>query len=190
MAPNEEQMMVLKARAGDNAAFGKLYTANVARIYSVVASRTRNREDIDDLVQVAFIRAYEGLNRFRGESTFSTWLTRIAMNVCVSHYESQAVRRKWASWFHSPEGTRQIGPRWTEDPETTMHTRECQHVVRRGIQTLPPQYREAMRLRYVEDYSYAEIEKTMDSPMGTVKTWLYRGREMLQENIEEQGIAM
>jgi len=63
-------------------------------------------------------------------------------------------------------------------------------VVRRGIQTLPPQYREAMRLRYVEDYSYAEIEKAMEVTMSTVKTWLYRGRELLQENIEEQGIAM
>lgn len=190
MAPNEEQMMILKARAGDGTAFGKLYQANVARIYSVVASRTRNKEDIDDLVQMAFMRAYEGLNRFRGDAAFSTWLTRIAMNVCVSHYESQSVRRKWASWFHTPEGLQRMGPRWTEDPETTLHTQQCQHLVRRGIQNLPQQYREAMRLRYVEDYSYAEIEKAMNIPMGTVKTWLYRGKELLQETIVKQGIAM
>ena len=184
MAPNEEQTMILKARMGDGIAFGKLYQANVARIYAIVASHTKNKDDIDDLVQIAFIKAYQGLNRFRGDATFSTWLTRIAMNVCLSHCESQSVRRKWATYFHSPEGIEKVAPRYTQDPETTLHVRECQHLVRRSIQTLPQQYREAMRLRYVEDYSYAEIEKAMQVPIGTVKTWLYRGKVLLRETME------
>jgi RNA polymerase sigma-70 factor (ECF subfamily) len=184
MAPNEEQTMILKARMGDGIAFGKLYKANVARIYAIVASHTKNKDDIDDLVQIAFIKAYQGLNRFRGDATFSTWLTRIAMNVCLSHCESQSVRRKWATYFHSPEGIEKVAPRYTQDPETTLHVRECQHLVRRSIQTLPQQYREAMRLRYVEDYSYAEIEKAMQVPIGTVKTWLYRGKVLLRETME------
>lgn len=190
MAPIEEQAIIMRARAGDGTAFEKLYKANLARVYAVVASRTQNRDDIDDLVQVAFIRAYEGLQRFRGDAAFSTWVTRIAMNVCVSHYESQCVRQKWASWLHSPEGLSRIGPRWTQDPEAHRHTRECQEKVRTGICNLPPHYQEAMRLRYIEDYSYAEIEKEMNVSMGTVKTWLYRGREMLQETFKNQDINM
>lgn len=186
MAPNEEQTTVLKARMGDGIAFGKLYKANVARIYAIVASNTQNKDDIDDLVQIAFIKAYQGLNRFRGDAAFSTWLTRIAMNVCISHSESQSVRRKWTTYFHTPEGIEKIAPSCVQDPETALHTRECQHLVRRSIQTLPQQYREAMRLRYIEDYSYAEIEKAMQVPIGTVKTWLYRGKILLRETIEEE----
>ena len=185
MAPNEEQTMVLKARMGDGIAFGKLYKANVARIYAIVASHTKNKDDIDDLVQIAFIKAYQGLNRFRGDAAFSTWLTRIAMNVCLSHCESQSVRRKWTTYFHTPEGMQKIAPSCTQDPETALHARESQHLVRRSIQTLPQQYREVMRLRYIEDYSYAEIEKAMQVPIGTVKTWLYRGRVLLRKTIEE-----
>ncbi len=184
MTRNEEHTMVLKARTGDGVAFGKLYKANVARIYSIVTSRTKNEADVDDLVQIAFMKAYQGLNRFRGDAAFSTWLTRIAMNVCISHCESQSVQRKWTTYFYSPERAQKIASRGTEDPETALHTRECQHLVRKGIQALPQQYREAMRLRYVEDYSYAEIEKALQVPMGTVKTWLYRGRELLRETME------
>ncbi len=127
MAPNEEQTMILKARMGDGIAFGKLYKANVARIYAIVASHTKNKDDIDDLVQIAFIKAYQGLNRFRGDATFSTWLTRIAMNVCLSHCESQSVRRKWATYFHSPEGHRKSRP--------ALHTRPGNHPARTRMPT-------------------------------------------------------
>jgi len=190
MAPSEEQDIILKARAGDRGAFDKLYSTHVARIYAVVASRTRDQDDIEDLVQVAFMRAFEGLNRFRGDAAFSTWLTRIAMNVCVSHYEAISVRRKWSTWLGTPEGTAHMGPAAVADPEAVVHRRQCQHLVRRSIQRLPRHYREAMRLRYVEDRSYSEIEDVMQVPMGTVKTWLYRGREMLQEAFEERGVKM
>ena len=84
MALTEEQALIMSARAGDGMAFERLYKKNVARVYAVVASRTQNRDDIDDLVQVVFIRAYESLQKFRGDAAFSTWVTRIAMNVCVA----------------------------------------------------------------------------------------------------------
>ena len=186
MAPNEEQTMVLKARMGDGIAFGKLYKANVARIYSVVASHIKNKDDIDDLVQIAFIKAYQGLNRFRGDAAFSTWLTRIAMNVCLSHCESQSVRRKWATYFHTPEGIAKNRPSLHTRPGNRPARARKPTPVRRSIQTLPQQYREAMRLRYIEDYSYAEIEKAMQVPIGTVKTWLYRGKILLRKTIGER----
>ncbi|MFT5366393.1 MAG: RNA polymerase sigma-70 factor (ECF subfamily) [Candidatus Latescibacterota bacterium] len=190
MAPNEEQTTVLQARAGNGAAFEKLYEKNVARIYAVVANRTKNQDDVEDLVQIAFIRAYEGLDRFRGDAAFSTWLTRIAMNVCVSHYESQNVRQKYKGWLHSPEGMAHVGPTWAEDPEHIFYAQECRTQVRRGIRRLPKPYQEAMQLRYLEDKSYSEIERQMQVPMGTIKTWLYRGRELLLEYLEDQEINM
>lgn len=190
MAPNEEQTHVLQARSGNRAAFEKLYNENIARIYAIVASRTKNPDDIEDLVQVAFIRAYEGLDRFRGDAAFSTWLTRIAMNVCVSHYESQSVRQKHKGWLTSPEGVAYVGPTWEEDPERIFYAQECRTQVRRGIRRLPKPYREAMQLRYLEDRSYSEISTHMQVPMGTVKTWLFRGRELLLEYLEEQEMDM
>jgi len=190
MASIEEQTHIQQARAGDKTAFEKLYQANIARIYAVVASRTANQDDIEDLVQVAFIRAYEGLDRFRGDAAFSTWLTRIAMNVCVSHYESQSVRQKYKGWLHSPEGMAHIGPTWEEDPERIFYAQECRIQVRRGIRRLTSPYREIMQLRYLDECSYTEIERKMQIPMGTVKTWLHRGRELLLAYLEEQEMDM
>lgn len=184
MAPSEELAVIVRARAGDGSAFERLYRAHVGRVQAVVAGRTKCRDDVEDLVQVVFIRAYEGLHRFRGEAAFSTWLTRIAMNVCASHYEAQCVREKWA-WAEEA-----MGPGWAEDPEALALARECKTIVQEGIGRLPAPCREAMWLRHVEARSYAEIERAMAVPMGTVKTWLHRGRALLLVAFEAEGMTM
>ena len=178
MAPSEEQAVIVRARAGDGRAFERLYRMHVGRVQAVVAGRTKCRDDVEDLVQVVFLRAYEGLHRFRGDAAFSTWLTRIAMNVCASHYEAQCVREKWA-WV-----AQEMGPGWAENPEARAIAREYENLVRQGIERLPAPCREAMWLRHVEARSYAEIEREMAVPMGTVKTWLHRGRALLQVEME------
>ncbi|MCZ6636368.1 MAG: sigma-70 family RNA polymerase sigma factor [bacterium] len=182
----DEKEIILRARAGDGEAFARLYQKYFSRIYGVVARRTRDREEVEDLVQVAFLRAFEGLRTFRGESAFSTWLTRIAMNVCVSHYESRCVRNKWHEVFQTPGTMAWLAwdPTPFEDPETALYAKECRDIVQTRIRSLPGQYQRAMWLRYVEDYSYTEIETALQVPMGTVKTWLYRGRELLEESLE------
>lgn len=171
----EEKDTIRKALEGDEKAFEILYKNHRQRVYAVVARRTQNQDEVEDLVQVAFIRAFQGLPAFRGEAAFSTWLTRIAMNVCVSHYHSRRVYDTRLNTYR--EGTAGF-PR-VEDPEMALLRKEARSMVINGIESLPTRYRNAMWLRYVEGKSYDEIGSQLQVPMGTVKTWLYRGRQLL-----------
>lgn len=171
----EEKETIRKALEGDERAFEVLYKNHLQRIYAIVARRTQNQDEVEDLVQVAFIRAFQGLSAFRGDAAFSTWLTRIAMNVCVSHYHSRRVYDTRLNTYR--EGV--AGFPQVEDPEMAMLRKEARSTVINGIDSLPTRYRNAMWLRYVEEKSYDEIGSQLHIPMGTVKTWLYRGRELL-----------
>ena len=186
MSHREEGRIVLRARTGDRTAFGHLYKVHFPGIHATVSRRKRNRDEVDDLVQVTFVRAFLGLKAFRGDSAFSTWLTRIALNMCNSHYRASRERRQWIEQFshtvadelHSTAG---------ENPEESMHRKQRREIVMRHIRALPANYRGAMWLRYVEDFSYTEIETKLQVPMGTVKTWLWRGRQLLKEAFQETG---
>ncbi len=186
MSYTEERRMILRARAGDQGAFEALYRTYFHRVYAAVAQRTRDRDEVEDLVQVAFMRAFQGLGTFRGEAAFSTWLTRIARNVCNSHYQMRRAQQKGMDRLGFL-GVHREGwaPVCYEDPEEAMYRKECRKLVAESIQTLPARCRDAMWLRYVKDYSYTEIEAELQVPMGTVKTWLWRGRQLLKGAFQE-----
>ncbi len=187
MLQTDETQLVQKARSGDRDAFTQLYRRHVQRVYAVVVSWTRDRDLADDLVQVAFVRAYERLGGFRCEAAFSTWMTRIALNVCYSHYQAEQARQRWTQAFEVAEISL---TRRSEDPEDVLFEKERRELVMREIRSLPEDCRSVMWLRYVEDYSYAEIQAELDLPMGTVKTWLWRGRQVLKGSFQESGAQM
>ncbi len=180
-----EHEVVRRARMGDRRAFESLYSAHFARIHATVSARTRNRDDVDDLVQVAFIRAFEGMRTFRGEAALSTWLTRIALNVCNSHHQSESARRRALKALASSTsgGLRGWGGSECEIPDAVLSRKETRDRVARWISGLPSRCRSAMWLRYVEDRSYAEIQAELGVPSGTIKTWLWRGRTLLRDGV-------
>jgi len=187
MPKTEERELVRRTLDGDRDAFDHLYRTHHARIYAAVLGRTRDQDEAKDLVQITFIRAFLGLPGFRGEAALSTWLMQIAMNVCTTHYRSKQTRQSWVDTIASSAADLREAwePARYEDPEEALDRKECQKLVRQGIRNLPEHYREIMAMRYVDDLSYPEITEQLQVPVGTVKTWLHRGRKHLEGTLQE-----
>ena len=189
MAPTDEKCLIRRTLNGDQNAFGHLYRVHLPRVYATVMGQIRNPDDIEDLVQLTFMRAFTALNTFRGESAFSTWLTRIALNTCLSHRRVLERRRLWQARTPESDIVAAYGPGQCPDPEADLHQKEQIARVRQCIRTLPKPYRQAAWLRYVKDQSYAEMTQTLQTPVGTVKTWLYRARQHLKAGLEHPSLS-
>ena len=185
-----EQYLVRRAIDGDAAAFGVLYRACHEQIYATMVRRTSDPETAQDLVQTAFLKAYGALGSYRGEAAFATWLTQIALNVHKSHFRKQQVRRRWIKVTDDPaalaDATRM--PIAGENPEVSVERSQQRELVRKSIRALPARYRKVVWMRYVRDWSYEEITLALQIPMGTVKTWLNRGRYQLKGEFKKRGL--
>ena len=179
--------LVRRTLDGDRHAFERLYRAHHARIRAAVMCRTRDSDETDDLVQQTFIRAFTGLSGYRGEAALSTWLMQIAMNVCTTHYRAKQTRRAWHDTIASsaPPLRETWEPAGVEFPDEALERKQRRQMVRERIQGLPEQYRRIMAMRYVEGRSYPEITQALQIPVGTVKTWLHRGRKRLEGVLTE-----
>lgn len=186
-----EQYLVRRAIDGDAAAFGVLYRACHEQIYATMVRRTSDPETAQDLVQTAFLKAYGALGSYRGEAAFATWLTQIALNVHKSHFRKQQVRRRWIKVADDPavlaDTTRM--PVAGENPEVSVERSQQRDLVRKSIRALPARYRKVVWMRYVRDWSYEEITLALQIPMGTVKTWLNRGRYQLKGEFKKRGLT-
>lgn len=185
----EERQLIDQALAGDQSAFSTLYAHYRPNVIGVVRRRATDPDTVDDLIQQTFIRAFRSLHRFRGDSAFGTWITRIAINVCLSHRRSENTRRHWMDLLEDLEYAKSAvsdASRW-ETPEDVVQRKERRDIVLQGIERLPERYRKAMRLRYVKDLSYEEITQALEVPMGTVKTWLNRARRQLGRDFRHLG---
>jgi RNA polymerase sigma-70 factor (ECF subfamily) len=167
------------------AAFALLIKRHGQAVWRSVAALTGRPEDAEDHVQTAFIKAYERIGDFRGESRFSTWLTRIAINEAL-----QQLRRdqKLASLEPEDESIwdrRSANPRpaqrWCQDPESNYSRAECQELVGRELAALPAAYRLPVVLRDLQGLSGEETAQILGLPLATTKTRLLRGRAMLRE---------
>lgn len=190
MTRNQEQQLIREAVDGSDAAYRTLYETYHSNVVAVVRRRISDPDVVEDLIQQSFIRAFNALPTFRGESAFGTWITRIAINVCLSHKRSERVRQNWVTLLEDveyakaamSEAARQGGP------EIDIRNRERRELVLQGIDRLPERYRKAIWLRYIKDLSYEEIVQTLEVPMGTVKTWLNRARRQLEREFRRLGL--
>lgn len=186
-----ERYLIRRAVAGDAAAFGDLYKACHEQIYATMVRRTSDPDTAQDLMQTAFLRAFMAMGSYRGDAAFATWLTQIALNVHKSHFRKQQVRRKWIQTTEDPaaltDATRRPAP--GENPELSVQRNEHRDLVRKSIRSLPARYREVLWMRYVRDRSYEEITRELQIPMGTVKTWLNRGRFQLKGEFRKRGLV-
>ena len=185
MPGKEEEALISRAKAGDACAFGVLYEKHRVQVRNVVSGRVRDPDDQDDLVQMTFVRAYRALPRFRGGSLFSTWLHRIALNLCISHHKSAWNRKVRLDEMEDPEGFL-VGVEAvskTPRPDQAFVSRSIEEIAHAEIKRLPDTCRRPAWLRFVEDLSYQELSQQLHCPMGTIKVKLYRGRQQLQEKL-------
>ncbi|MYC12444.1 MAG: RNA polymerase sigma factor [Gemmatimonadetes bacterium] len=172
-------------KAGDKSAFGKLYHLHQNRVRAIVGRYVKDRDETEDLIQVVFMKVFQSLRHFRGESAFTTYLTRIAINVGRSHLRSRLSRKNGLETIaqHMPE------PITLTTPEDSVIKKERHQRLTQGLRTLPKAQQRAMWLRYIKELSYREIVWEMQAPLGTVKIWLHRGRHQLRRALEKQEVG-
>ncbi len=169
----EEARWIARSAAGDKAAFGRLVERYQRFAYSIGYRMTGRADLAEDLAQDAFLRAWQALPRFRGDSQFRTWLGRIVTNVSIDYLRSR--RPEVALDERLPAGAETL-------PAQAMRA-ETQEVVRRAILALPAQSRAALVLREYEGLSYKEIAAVLDIPIGTVMSRLNYARAALRETL-------
>ena len=188
--PVEEQELecIRRCQQGDPQAFEEIVKLYEKRIYNLSFRMMGNHEDANDLAQEAFIRVYHSIEQFRGDARFSTWLYRIATNVCLDELRKRSRRQTESLDEPVPtadgEVLREI-PDWANNPEEELDRSEIQNMVQRGIQALPDEQRTALILRDLQGHTYEEIAEILDISLGTVKSRINRGRMALKGLFEK-----
>ncbi|WP_223596262.1 RNA polymerase sigma factor SigW [Neobacillus bataviensis] len=170
---------------GDQDAFGEIVEIYKNSVYQLCFRMLGNKHEAEDVAQEAFIRAYVNIKSFNQDLKFSTWLFRIATNLCIDR-----MRKKKPDYYLDAEvvGTEGLTmysqiPSNTPLPEKELESLELQETVQKEILKLPEKYRSAIVLKYVEELSLNEISEILDLPLGTVKTRIHRGREALRQQL-------
>jgi len=175
-----------KAATGDQAAFESLMRLHEKHIYTLALRMSRNRDDALDLSQEIFLRAYRALPNFRGDSAFSTWLYRLAYNLCLDH--SRKMKGRQEQPFTIPGQTEDWEcPDLRYNPETEWEKKELRTAISNAIDQLAPDQRVIITMRELQNLSYHEIAETLSLPAGTVKSRLARARETLRETLVSTG---
>ncbi|MBD3347574.1 MAG: sigma-70 family RNA polymerase sigma factor [Candidatus Eisenbacteria bacterium] len=181
--PPDHELVALTA-AGDDEAYRLLVERYSDFVYTVVLRIVRNPEDAEDVAQEAFVRAHRSIGRFRGDSKFSSWLYRIAVNRALTHLKRRRRRPQTVEMSVSPRVEAEISSRHgDEDPERAVLDEEFRARVRHAVSKLPPRYRAAVTLFYLEERNYKEVAEVLGIPMGTLKTHLHRARALLRDEL-------
>jgi len=180
-----DKELVKRVQKGDKGAFDLLVVKYEHKIVNLVMRYVRDPETALDISQEAFIKAYRALPRFRGDSAFYTWLYRIAVNTAKNHLAAQ--RRRPADIELDLQDPDQYGLhaklKETDTPEAVSLSQELQETLERAIQALPDDLRTAIVLRELDGMSYEEIAQTMDCPVGTVRSRIFRARDAIGKKV-------
>lgn len=181
----DDRRLIADALNGKNAAFGELVARYQDRLYNAIYRVVDHPDDALDVVQEAFISAYQSLNNFKGDSEFFTWLYRIAFNAAIS----QKRRKRTVLSLDWRTDDRQ-GPEPADEstdvrPGSALERSEDENLVQLAIQKLPVEYRVVLVLKEIEGRKYEEIADILDIPIGTVRSRLHRARLELRDLISE-----
>ena len=180
-----DKQLVERVRRGDKRAFDLLILKYQHKIISIVGRYLGDQNDVQDVSQETFIKAYRAIPNFRGESAFYTWLYRIAVNTAKNHLVSKS-RRPPNIDIDIDDGEFQNNSavlRDNESPQASLATSQMEQVIFRSIENLPSELRIAVTLREFDGLSYEEIAKIMNCPVGTVRSRIFRAREAIEKKI-------
>lgn len=174
-----------EVRKGDHNAFGEIVEIYKDRIYQLCYRMLGNAHEAEDIAQEAFIRAYVNIERYNINRKFSTWLYRIATNLCIDR-----IRKKKPDYFLDAEVAGTDGLNLYSQvkskemsPDEKVAKMELQEIIQMEILKLPEKYCSVILLKYIEELSLKEISEVLDLPIGTVKTRIHRGREALRKQL-------
>jgi RNA polymerase sigma-70 factor (ECF subfamily) len=182
---SSDKKLVKRVQKGDKGAFDLLVLKYQHKIVNLVMRYVRDPELALDITQEAFIKAYRALPRFRGDSAFYTWMYRIAVNTAKNHLAAQRRRPMDVELdLQDPEQYDLHSKlKETDTPEGVTLGKELQETVERAIAALPEDLRTAIILRELEGMSYEEIAQTMECPVGTVRSRIFRARDAIAKKV-------
>jgi len=185
----DERELVERARRGDQDAFERLVVDNQNRVYGLALRLSGSREEAADLAQEAFVKAWQGLEKFQGESSFATWIYRLTTNVCIDHLRRKKRREEVepAVSLDDPDSGWAEPADWEGDPQRQLERTERGQALARGLDRLPRWQRQILVLRELSGLSYQEIGTALDLDLGTVKSRIARARLALRKILLEDG---
>ena len=168
--------LVRRVRAGEVEAYGAIVARHQARMFYLGLKFLRRNEDAEDFAQEVFIRAYEKLSSFQGSVPFAAWLYRIAFNLAVNKYH---LKKRQALAVNTVD----ILPDSSFSPEHHLLAEELAEWVRRSLHKIPEIYHVLIRMHFFEGLSYPEISKALEMPVNTIKSYIFRAKELLRQKL-------
>ncbi|MFZ5648074.1 MAG: RNA polymerase sigma factor [Bacillota bacterium] len=183
----DDDLLVKRCRGGDMDAFDELVRRYQTKVYTVAFRFMGNHADAGDLAQEAFIRAYQALSTFRGDSSFATWLYRIASNACRDELRKQQRQKKVSldEMIMQPGGNLSLAAP-DHSPEEHLESIEMRDMVQRHLNELSGDHRLILVMRDIQGLSYEEIATSLECNVGTVKSRLSRARQALKNRMTGQ----
>lgn len=180
-----DQALVERVQQGDKKAFNLLVSRYQNKVAGLL-NRYVSRNDIPDVVQESFIKAYRSIESFRGDSAFYTWLYRIAVNTAKNYLMAQGRRPPSEDILAEDAESYDVGThlRDVDTPENEMLSGELEKIVFDTINNMPEDLKTAITLRELEGLSYEDIAEIMDCPVGTVRSRIFRAREIIENKIQ------
>lgn len=177
--------LIERCRQGDLSAFETLFRKYQTYVYNISLGIMCNPEDACDVTQEAFLKLHRRLDGFRGDATFSTWLYRVTVNLCITELRKKSRGRvEFLDEIRHEEDSR-IQEDMSPSPDDCLQLDEQRAQVRRAIRALPPDYRAIMVLRHFQHMAYDEIAEVLGLTLSQVKTRLFRARKMFKIRYED-----
>jgi RNA polymerase sigma-70 factor (ECF subfamily) len=183
---NTDSQLVKRVQKGDKRAFDLLVIKYQHKIIGLVSRYIKDRNEVEDVAQEAFVKAYRAIPKFRGDSAFYTWLYRIAINTAKNYLVAQNRRPPNSDIDVADADYMGAGTvlQDIETPENNLFRDELKLAVEHAIKALPEDLKTAVTLREYDGLSYEEIADIMDCPVGTVRSRIFRAREAIDKQIE------
>ena len=178
----EDSLLIKKAQDGNEGAFNFLMTKYYPRVYASLYSFTKSKEDSEDLAQQTFIKVWQQIATFRGDSAFFTWVYRIAINLAKNHFVSSSYKKDKIN-VSTSDNDFDI-PSYMNPEQDLMHD-ESLDKIKKYVDKLPESLKTAFTLRESEGKSYEEISTITETPIGTVRSRIFRARENILTYISE-----
>ncbi|NCB74774.1 MAG: sigma-70 family RNA polymerase sigma factor [Clostridia bacterium] len=189
MTREEESILIAQVQNGERASFEKLVLDNQTKVYNLALRMVGSEQDAYDMSQEAFIKAYNSIALFRGDSRFSVWLYRLTTNVCLDFLRSEGRRAHGSlTYISEEEDEKELEiPDDRFSPETLMEKKDLREAINKGLMSLPKDYRAILLLREIDGLSYEEIAEALSLEEGTVKSRIFRARKRLCTILTEDG---
>lgn len=181
-----DQQLVERAQRGEKLAFELLVAKYQRKLGRLLSRFVRDAAEVEDVTQEAFIKAYRALPSFRGESAFYTWLYRIGINTAKNYLVAQGRRAPTTTEFDSDEAENFEDGDQLRDintPENELQSKQIAQTVNHAMESLPDELRTAITLREIDGLSYEDIATMMNCPIGTVRSRIFRAREVIAQQL-------